>query len=269
MSKRNLRQKKKRGNRKTRLVASFKTTVRVLSISFALLFTGMGVFLGYEAVEGSSYFNVRELSVSGSHTLDEKTIIKLIGPVLGSNIFQLDLKAIGEKLETHPWIKNVSARRQLPGKLIINIVERRPIAMADFGDIWLMDEQGALLQKAGKKRKAGLPVLSGINMDKKKLKPGLFISHDKIESAFEAVRNLSGYKLFGRNRIYGVDLSNPEYVEIIFDGVDVRVIAPRTKWTDEAERLKVVDYILRKKERKARSIDLTFSDKVIVMYPEV
>ncbi|VAX23641.1 hypothetical protein MNBD_NITROSPINAE02-959 [hydrothermal vent metagenome] len=260
--------KPKPGPRRFTRFAKGAAKISAVGVFMSALFFGGRLGLAH-AME-LNYFSVKKVTVTGKRSVGEKKIMDMIGPALEINIFELNLEEIGERIEAHPWIREVEVRRELPHDLTVRLKERKPVAYVRLSGngLWLMDDQGVLLDKINKDEDAGMITFTGLKIDGRKLKAGYEIGVDKIKSALDAARRLKGYMLFGKNRIHRIDLKDPEKLRVFFEGSEIALITPRSGWTDEIERLKVVDYIFRKKAGDIKSIDLTFVDKVIVTYPE-
>ncbi len=239
-------------------------------MALALLFisvTAYGAHAEYKTGYVKSYFIVDHVSVIGAATVDVEVLEGLIGTVEGENIFEIDLPGIGEKIENHPWISSVKVKRQLPSTLKVEVEERKPAALLDAKKTWLIDKAGVCLRAVDPAEGIRLPVLTGFKPDKRKLAPGAMLGSKGVVNAIKVARRLSGYRLFGLHKLSSMDVSRPGGVTIKFDDTQVELIAKDSGWTDEAERLRTVDYILRESTASILSIDLTFNDKVIVTYP--
>jgi len=245
----------------------FKTMLWAPLTVAVMALLAYGANAGYEAAVRGHYLDVKEVEITGLSVVREENVKKLMGSVLGRNTLELDLEKIGDRIQAHPWIRNVEVRRELPSRLLINVAERRPVAIADIGSMWLVDEDGVLLLKIESAAVWGLPVLTGIQAPEGEAALGATIDPDSVGVALSALSELDGYSLFGKNPIGGVNFSDGERLEIFFKDTPTRVLTLRNGWTDEAERLRVVDYILRKKEEPVKTINLMFADKVIVTYP--
>ncbi len=220
----------------------------------------------YETSITYGYFQIERIEITGNRIVSKSEIEKTLGDARGENIFEFDIRQAGKRLESLPWISSVKLHRQLPSSLVVAVTERTPVATVMAGRLWLVDEYGYLLKDFGDAEKNPFPVIYGINTSVSELKPGARIDTRLIEGGILAIQRLSGYMLFGRSALAKIDMSESGRVELRFAGSDVSVFAPKRVWTDEAERLRTVDYIIRGKEGSVESIDLTFSDKVIVKY---
>ncbi|MGK7345063.1 MAG: cell division protein FtsQ/DivIB [Candidatus Nitrospinota bacterium M3_3B_026] len=252
---------------KRRAAPAMRAALWLLAAVVVIGLAAFGASAGYEAAVRKDYFDVRNVEFSGLSLLSEKYVRDLVGPVIGENSFDVDIEAIGERMRSRPWIKSVNIRRRLPSTLAVDVVERRPAVVAAFGGGWLMDGEGVLLTKKPEDETWGFPVISGLRPPEGGPRPGAAADSSTVKAALAAMGRLEGFRLFGKNPVAGVDVSRPDRMTILFKGTEARVVAPRGPWADEAERLLVVDHILRKKETRPLSISLMFADKVIVTYP--
>jgi cell division septal protein FtsQ len=66
------------------------------------------------------------------------------------------------RLDTHPWIQRVTVRRELPGRLVIDVTERKPIAIVRFDELHFVDRRGHLLGPLGPEDNRNLPIITGL-----------------------------------------------------------------------------------------------------------
>ena len=97
----------------------------------------------------SPELTVSRIRVEGNERLSEGEILEALGLHSGSNILNLDLDSLKDQLMRSPWIKDVQLTRVLPATLTLRVVERSPVGIAVLDELYLMDEQGHLLDEAG------------------------------------------------------------------------------------------------------------------------
>src|SRR6476659_4871475 len=75
---------------------------------------------------------IQEVEINGCQNFDVKnTLLKLKLNNMQS-IFSIDLSKIKELLESDKWVRKAEIHRVFPNKLIINLEERRPIAVWQY-----------------------------------------------------------------------------------------------------------------------------------------
>jgi len=142
--------------------ARVKGYLRVISI--VLLF--IGAIYSFFYVKRSSQFQVREISIAieGQGRLTKEEVLKLSDIMLGTNIFDINLAKVCQRLELHPWIAKAFVSRNLPDKIFIKVQEEDPIAMvAGKGGVFLVNQEGRLFAKAPQDLMKELPALYGVS----------------------------------------------------------------------------------------------------------
>ncbi|HEV3031443.1 MAG TPA: FtsQ-type POTRA domain-containing protein, partial [Polyangia bacterium] len=131
-------------------------------------------FLGGAAIAGrhlvrhvvaSPRFALREVRADATLHVSREEIVALAGAELGDRLLAIDTDAVAARVATHPWVASVRVRRQLPSALAIDVVERRAVASALLGTLYLVDEAGRPFKRANLDEADGLPVITGIARD--------------------------------------------------------------------------------------------------------
>lgn len=241
--------------------------LKYLAVAISFILLAFGANAGYEAAVKERYFSVTEVRIEGQSSAQEAAIRKLIGPVEGSNSLTLNMREIGERLLTHPWIESVDMRRELPATLVVVVRERVPVFIAVFrSGAWMMDGKGRLIEKVDNPDQISMPLLTGAQL-KNGHGAGASVDRAVADAAMMALDKMGGYKLMGKYSLRGLDFAEPGVVRAVFKETEACVRLPALKWTDEMERLITVDHILRARPGLTPSLSVLFSNKVIAAYP--
>lgn len=97
------------------------------------------------ALDASAHmgFVVRDVFVVGRNETPKKTLLDTLAVRRGSPILAVDLEAVRQRVQALPWVRQASIRRVLPDTLVIDIVERKPLAL------WQHDKRFALIDEEG------------------------------------------------------------------------------------------------------------------------
>lgn len=243
------------------------TWLKYLAVAMSFILLAFGANAGYEAAVKERYFAVTEVRIEGQSSAQEKTIRKLIGPVEGSNSLTINMRQIGERLLTHPWIESVDMRRELPATLVVVVRERVPVFIGVFGHgAWMMDAKGKLIEKVDSPGQVSMPLITGA-LIKGEAVAGATVDRAVADVALMALDKMGGYKLMGKYSLRGLDFAEPGVVKAMFRDTEAIVRLPVSKWTDEMERLVTVDHILRVRPGVTPSLSVLFPNKVIAAYP--
>ena len=122
-----------------RLFRLFATFVFVVAFAYLLV-------RGYDFITTDKYFNVKNTRIIGNNFVSDNELISLMELPEGTNIFKTGIFKLQERMSSHPWIKGVLIKRELPNSLLITVEERMPIAVAVYkGRNYLIDSEGVVL----------------------------------------------------------------------------------------------------------------------------
>ena len=123
------------------------------------------LILGYLKVkakyETSTLLSVKNISIEGIKNVKQENILLLCGVKPGMKVFDVKELSVKDSLDSNPWIKSVKVLKKMSGAVVIKVVERKPIAMVNLGQVCLTDIQGVILPfESGSS--SGLPMVSGL-----------------------------------------------------------------------------------------------------------
>jgi cell division protein FtsQ len=210
----------------------------------------------------SPLFAVRQVTVSGNARLSAADIERLAGNVRGQNIFAVDLAAARERVLTSPWVADVTLARVLPSTLVVDVVERVPMAVARVGDrLFLVDDAGVVIDAYGPAyRDLDLPLVDGL-VAASGGRPAADAERASLSRAlFTSLRDRPD---LGR-RVSEIDVSSDNDAVVLLDNDPTRLhlgdrafIERLTRYLELAptlaDRFSAIDYV-----------DLRFGDRVFV-----
>ncbi|MBA3411031.1 MAG: FtsQ-type POTRA domain-containing protein [Geodermatophilaceae bacterium] len=93
----------------------------------------------------SSALGVNTIEVRGAQVLSTATVTDVLAIQPGTPLARVDLAAAEASLENVTQIESASVSRDWPGTLVVQLIERSPIAAVDVnGTTWLLDRFGVL-----------------------------------------------------------------------------------------------------------------------------
>jgi len=139
-----------------------KKTIR---IAFHFLLLCFFLFAGhwvYVHLLEDPFFRVREVEVKGCQKITQETILSLIQMERMPNLFTIKLKDVAKRVESHPWIDHVVVKKIFPNKVLIQIEERKPIAILQLEELYYIDGKGMIFSPAEDGDGYNYPFLTGL-----------------------------------------------------------------------------------------------------------
>ena len=137
-----------------------------------LAFAGLSVLCVacYRTLLTSTVLNVTSVQVSGCEVLGPQDVVQQAQIPSGINILSLDLDRVRQRVTNHPWIASAVISREIPDRIHIDVVERKPVALVKGRQFYLMDHEGLCFASAVPGEHTGLPIITGF--DPEILAPG-------------------------------------------------------------------------------------------------
>lgn len=131
----------------------------------ALLTAGLVIIIasswqGYTWLMQPTTMPIRSVSLTGElRYVDPQRIKQVLSDDVNQGFFSIDLARIKQRVESLPWVYQVSLRRIWPDRLQVNIEEQRPIAR--WGDSALINRYGDIFEANPDDYGLELPTIAG------------------------------------------------------------------------------------------------------------
>ncbi len=230
-----------------KIVIFLRRGIIVLSV---FVFTAV-IVLGVK--QSTRVFRVKDVLISGNYHLGEEDVLSKIDIGDGESLLRLSSQALEGSLKRDAWIKKVSLRRQFPDTLLIKIEEAVPKALLSFNkQMFLIDEDGNILEKIKGEGTPFLPVIKNINPKKDR------------EGILEILKLID--VLNEKNIVVGkesVEIGLKSYGPVINIGGEIIKVG-YGRYSEKFDRWKELESEVRKRGVPIKYVDLRFKDSVIV-----
>ena len=131
--------------------------------------SGMSAWLYQEMVDavGRAGFSVQRIEVLGANRIDRLHVYDIALNQKDRSMAAFDLEEVRRDLLSYGWVADARVSRRLPDTLVIDLVERTPVAVwQNQGRYTLMDRRGNLLPGVEASSVPNLPVIVGTDAPK-------------------------------------------------------------------------------------------------------
>lgn len=224
----------------------------------------------------SRRFALADVVVEGStQRVKPEWVRQALAPYRGKNLVRLPLAEVAEAVQKNPWVQSVEIQKELPGRLRVELTERRPVALlrSDLG-------KGG---KGGKGGTGGLGGLGGLvyaDNDGRPIVPvdsvpearkaGLlevFFSHPVaggIEGALEVAGELGRVRPDWAAALTRIDVLGEEDFRLHTEALPFPLVVTRGEVGPKARRLEELLPELERRYPVIESVDLRFSRRIVV-----
>ncbi|MFA5515080.1 MAG: FtsQ-type POTRA domain-containing protein [Desulfuromonadales bacterium] len=228
--------------------------------SLGLIVSG-GLLLG-RLLFASDYFRIADLRVENNARISREEVLGLSEIVPGVSIFQIDLNAVGRKIEENPWVAQAQVERVYPREVVIRIRERAPCAIVNLGYLYYVDAEGVVFKMLEPGDELDFPVLTGIErkflLDQPEAAGKIMT---EAMSVFDAVAGRSDFTLGDVSELH-YDQIEGYVLTTMAGGVPIRL--GFGSFAHKLDRLERIYPELKSRLATLKYIDLNVADRVIV-----
>ncbi|MBF88211.1 MAG: hypothetical protein CMG75_00870 [Candidatus Marinimicrobia bacterium] len=190
-------------------------------IGLLVLSTTIFIFItnyAFKWSETAGFFNLKESEVRGNKILGQDEVRTLSEIPFAKSLKIINLETIQEQIEKHSYIKGSRVSRRFPNKIMIDIIEREPIAYINLPFFLVVDEEGFVMPLRHDEMEFEIPTLAGFNIDPELYPVGKKCLSLKTLEAIKYLKNLKEFfpTLFENLSELMVD-NNDEYVIVLSD----------------------------------------------------
>ena len=238
---------------------------KAIRVAFQLLLLSFFLFIGhwvYVRLLSDPYFRVREVEVEGGRKIPREILLSLTVMEGMPNLFSVKLKDVVKRLESHPWIEQVRVRKVFPHKIVIQVKERKPMAIIQLEELYYVDTQGEIFTPVGDRDEYNYPYVTGLS--RRVLETDPVEAKRLIAKALELLRIVSQEKVSPLEEISEIHMEKAFGIHCFTkaEGVEVKM-----GWEDFEEKLKRLPLIwsdLRRRGFSAVSIDCSDLKRMVV-----
>jgi cell division protein FtsQ len=107
-------------------------------------------------------FQVEKVEVHGTRNMDDVPVYSIALGEVDRSMLNIDLPKLRAQMLKLPWVSDARISRRLPDTLVVDIVERKPVAVWQHdGHLALIDVTGAILSRLNGKTLPDLPLVVG------------------------------------------------------------------------------------------------------------
>ena len=156
----------------------------------------------------SSLFNIKQIIVSNNNKISSEEIINLSGLTIDTNMFKTSNNTINNNVKTNPYIESVKVKRNINGTVTLEIEERIPTYMLQFGNSYVyINNQGYMLEI--KETPLELPIITGFETITEDIKEGDRLAVNDLKKLEDIIKIMESAKSNSlANIITAIDISD-------------------------------------------------------------
>lgn len=209
---------------------------------------------------------INKITIKGNITISESEIYAAAGLKADSliNLEELNLVFIRDRIAKHPEIKKVLVSKEPPSELIIDITEKKPIAIIlKKNELYLIDEEQEIFPIKNYDKAFDLPIISGLNTDEAKSKTDINLAINFLKVIYTSGKYL-------QNLISEINMKDTTKIVVKTNDAIIPFYFPRIQSKDAVlykEKLDLfkdfIDEEIMIKKINYEYVDLRYSNQIV------
>ena len=167
--------------------------------------------------------NLDNIKFSETKILSENNYRSLLNEITNRSIKEINLYEISSLIESHPYVKFARVSRHYPSEIIIEIVEREPIAIVNMEPMIFLDKNGFVLPIEGIQTNYNLPVMSNFNPEPQLYPIGELALSVKIKEAIALISGIQTNYSALYDNLSELKISSSNEIELILSDIPTHI----------------------------------------------
>ncbi len=217
------------------------------------------MIFAYFSVITSSFFQMEKTVITGCVKTTDQEVLALSGVQPKQNLLSFNTGKVERRIEANPWIEQARVHSEFPGKLVIDVRERKAVAlMRKDQTLYLVDEQANPFKKLDENESAELPILTGFSESGPE-------NRDLIRKSIELLKFLGRYDGFPRLENVSEIHGDENFGFSVFADNGIRIRLGFGGYEEKLKRLKpIMTDLARRNMQGYFLVDLNNPGKVVV-----
>jgi cell division septal protein FtsQ len=207
-------------------------------------------------------FHIVAVRVYGAERVPQAELIQLAQIPGGTSLLRTNVERIAAQIKRHPWIREVLVRRVYPNELEIIVYERRPAAILESGNAYIIDAEGYLLSQATSAEAANLPRL--VARLSHPAAPGERLADPGIQAGLRLLTEAHNSPFFRDTAISHIEMISAERFLVRTPRGKLIVGQSLVGIDHKLELFPALDEALRSRARRAEYVDMSVENQIIV-----
>ncbi len=205
----------------------------------------------------SPRFALQEVRIETGERVPRAWVEATLRPALGRNLLTLSLPQVERRLERHAWVRRIDLRKELPGRLLLNVVEKQEVALLRQGKtLSYLDAEGEVIAPYDPSQGIADQVLVSLDADAG--------SHGRPGAAIEVLEEITATRASWAADLSEIEVLGRDDFRVHSTVLPFPLLVRRGTVKEKARRLESLMPQLLTRYDASASVDLRFARRIIL-----
>ena len=239
------------------------------SLTTPLVYITVSIILTISAIRWVKYyynFDNKKFHFSDTTILDKRNYASLLDQIPQEELAGLKISELNNVKEKHPYVEAARISNRYPDIIMIEIVEREPIAILEIDPLTMIDSNGYVLPSKNNFKSIDLPILANISDLKYTMNFGEKSTSNVVKKAVSWLSYIKKYHTYLYKNISELKVSSSNELELILSDYPTKIFLGQKKVKSRINSLlKFEEKLKTNKITDYNYLDLRYNNQIIAM----
>ena len=239
------------------------------SLITPIMYISVSMILAISALRWVKYyynFDNKKFHFSDTTILDKRNYTSLLDHMSQEELRGIKVSKLNKVIEKHPYVEATRISNRYPDIIMIEIVERQPIAILEIDPLTMIDSNGYVLPSKDNFKNIDLPILANIGGLENTMNFGEKSTSKVINKAVSWLSYIKKYHSYLYRNISELKVSSSDELELILSDYPTKIFLGQKKVKSRINSLlKFEEKLKTNKITDYNYLDLRYDNQIIAM----
>lgn len=205
----------------------------------------------------SPRFSLQDVVIKTGERVPNSWVETTLQPAMGRNLPTLSLQQLERRLERHAWVAGIDLRKELPGRLLLEVVEKKEVALLREGkELSYLDVDGEVIAPFDPTKGTTDQVLVSLSPDSK--------SHGEPSAAIELLDEIAETRASWASDLSEIEILGRDDFKVYSTVLPFPLLVRKGMVEKKARRLEALMPQLLARYHASAAVDLRFARRIIL-----
>tara|TARA_B100000886_G_scaffold339842_2_gene306630 strand:- start:578 stop:1342 length:765 start_codon:yes stop_codon:yes gene_type:complete len=239
------------------------------SLATPIMYISVSIILAISALQWVKYyynFDNKKFHFSDTSILDKRNYASLLDQISQEELMKIKLSELNKLIEKHPYVEAARISNRYPDIIVIEIMERQPLAILEIDPLTMIDSNGYVLPSKNNFKNIDLPILANTSDLTNTMNFGEKSTSNVINKAVSWLSYIKKYHSPLYKNISELKVSSSDELEIILSDYPTKIFLGQKKVKSRINSLlKFEEKLKTNKITDYNYLDLRYDKQIIAM----
>jgi cell division protein FtsQ len=242
-----------------------KSHIKYFLYNFYIFLLFIILYASFNWAKLKNSVKTQSIIFSETKVLNVDIYKQLVNYVPLKRMDDIDIINLNKVIEAHPYVKAARISNHYPNKILIEIIEREPLAILKVNPIIMIDDDGFILPDLGHHINYDIPILTNFNVKEGDYSSGIKTKSGKVIECVKWLNKIKENYIYLYENLSELKITSSDDIELILFDYPTYVYLGQNKINSRLNILKEFGNTIKpKKISDYTYLDMRYKNQIVV-----